>query len=44
MEGIKYRKNEFTMEQGDKLFLYTDGVTEATDTKKINWRKLSYGH
>lgn len=34
MEGIKYRKNEFTMEQGDRLFLYTDGVTEATDTKK----------
>ena len=31
MEGIKYRKNELTMEPGDRLFLYTDGVTEATD-------------
>ena len=31
MEGIKYRKNELLMEPGDRLFLYTDGVTEATD-------------
>lgn len=31
MEGIKYRKNEILIEPGDRLFLYTDGVTEATD-------------
>lgn len=31
MEGIKYRKNEIIIEPGDRLFLYTDGVTEATD-------------
>lgn len=33
MEGIKYRKNELTLYQGDTLFLYTDGVTEATNAK-----------
>ena len=31
MEGIKYKEYEFTMEPGAKLFLYTDGVPEATD-------------
>ena len=31
MEGIKYRKNELQLMPGDKLYLYTDGVTEATD-------------
>ena len=31
MEGIKYRKNELQLSPGDKLYLYTDGVTEATD-------------
>ena len=31
MEGINYRANELTLGQGDRLFLYTDGVTEATD-------------
>ena len=31
MEGIKYRKNEIQLIPGDKLYLYTDGVTEATD-------------
>ncbi|MBO5777230.1 MAG: ATP-binding protein, partial [Clostridia bacterium] len=33
MEGIKYRKNELQLTPGDKLYLYTDGVTEATDTE-----------
>ncbi len=32
MEGIRYRKNELQLEPGDVLYLYTDGVTEATDT------------
>ena len=33
MEGIKYCANELTLGQGDRLFLYTDGVTEATNTE-----------
>ena len=31
MEGIKYRKNELELAPGDAIYLYTDGVTEATD-------------
>lgn len=31
MDGIKYKEYQFQMEEGDKLFLYTDGVPEATD-------------
>ncbi len=31
MEGIKYRKNELQLAPGDRIYLYTDGVTEATD-------------
>ncbi len=31
MEGIRYRRNEIRLEPGDVLYLYTDGVTEATD-------------
>ncbi len=31
MDGIKYRKNELQLESGDIIYLYTDGVTEATD-------------
>ena len=31
MEGIKYKEYEFTLEKGGTLFLYTDGVAEATD-------------
>lgn len=33
MDGIKYRKNEFTLAPGDEIYLYTDGVTEATDSE-----------
>lgn len=29
MEHIKYRQQEIQLEAGDRLFLYTDGVTEA---------------
>ncbi len=32
MEGIKYRINELQLNPGDQIFLYTDGVNEATDT------------
>ena len=30
LDGIKYREYEMQLEPGDKLFLYTDGVVEAT--------------
>lgn len=33
MENIKYKKHEVVLEPGDKLFLYTDGVTESTNEK-----------
>ncbi len=29
MEGIPYREQTMTLKKGDRLFLYTDGVTEA---------------
>lgn len=31
MEGIKYRQGETVLEKGESLFLYTDGITEATN-------------
>ena len=31
MEGIRYRVGELTLAPGDRLFLYTDGVPEATN-------------
>ena len=31
MEGVRYRANEITLSNGDRLFLYTDGVPEATN-------------
>ena len=31
MEGVRYRVNELTLNKGDRLFLYTDGVSEATN-------------
>ncbi len=31
MEGMKYKSGEMQLEPGDKLFQYTDGVTEATN-------------
>ena len=31
MEGLKYREYELRLEPGAKLFVYTDGVPEATD-------------
>ena len=31
MEGVRYKKNEIQLEPGDVIFLYTDGVTEATN-------------
>ena len=31
MEGVRYRVGELTLSPGDRMFLYTDGVTEATN-------------
>ena len=31
MEGVRYRENVMELAQGDTLYLYTDGVTEATN-------------
>ena len=31
MEGIRYRENEAVIEPGSVLFVYTDGLGEATD-------------
>lgn len=32
LEEMKYRQNELTLAPGDRLMLYTDGVTEATNS------------
>ena len=45
MEGMKYRANEMTLKKGDRIFLYTDGVTEATDKNEALYgeeRLISY--
>lgn len=34
MEGLRYKQSELIMKPGDRLFLYTDGVTETTNTQK----------
>ena len=34
MDGLKYKAQEFDLEPGDRIFLYTDGATEATNTDK----------
>ena len=31
IEGMTYREHEFTLEPGDCVFVYTDGVTETTN-------------
>ena len=33
LPGLKFRENEFTLDPGDSLFIYTDGVTEATNSE-----------
>ncbi len=33
MDGVKYKEYELQLKPGEKLFVYTDGVTEATDTE-----------
>ncbi len=34
MDGMIYKEYELQLEPGDKLFVYTDGVTEATNVDK----------
>lgn len=34
MEGVKYREYEMNLASGDMLFVYTDGVPEATNSKE----------
>ena len=34
MQGMRFHGGSFTLSPGDKLFLYTDGVTEATDVEE----------
>ncbi len=31
MEGLRFREHEFQLDPGDSLFVYTDGVAEATN-------------
>ena len=33
MDGIKFKESEFELKPGDSLFLYTDGVPEARNSK-----------
>lgn len=35
MEGIRYKAGTFTLDPGDKIFQYTDGVTEATNKDNV---------
>ncbi len=32
MDGMRFREHEFELQPGDSLFVYTDGVAEATDS------------
>lgn len=40
MENIKYEQMEITLNLGDKLFLYTDGVTEAINSDEEQFGDL----
>ena len=33
MEGLKYRGGELDLNKGDTIFIYTDGVAEATNSE-----------
>ena len=35
MAGMKYKEHTITLKHGDRLFIYTDGVTEATDKDNV---------
>ena len=40
MEGVKYRAGELTLAPGDRLFLYTDGVPEATNAQNVLYSEV----
>lgn len=33
MEGVRYRQETFELRPGDEIYMYTDGITEATNLK-----------
>ena len=35
LENIRFREHEFELNPGDRLFVYTDGVPEATDKNNV---------
>ena len=35
MEGVPFREHEFELRPGDTLFVYTDGVAEATNAENV---------
>jgi len=35
MEGVRYRRNEIQLLPGDVIYLYTDGITEATNAENV---------
>ena len=51
MEGMRYKVNDLQMNNGDRIFLYTDGVTEATnvnnelygEARLLNYLNLNKG-
>ena len=34
MEGVRYKEQQLQLQQGDEIYLYTDGVTEAHNAEK----------
>ena len=34
MENMEYQQSEITLKTGDEIYLYTDGVTEATNNSE----------
>ncbi len=51
MSGMPYKNHSLTMQKGDRIFIYTDGVTEASDSQNqlygeerlINVLKMTVG-
>lgn len=35
MDGVRFREHEFELHPGDTLFVYTDGVAEATNSNSV---------
>ena len=35
MEGLPYTEHSITLSKGDRIFVYTDGVTEATNASEV---------